>query len=275
VFGKKNKGMSDVRPMKPVQVHSIPFRMKSMGKNKVSDDPKKCSKWEFKQCGAGTGGGGSSSEETTKISTSTMKNSAVATATSPRPDGDSRRRRDADEDVSTSSKELMKLCVNWERDIYGFVLFFVEEEQVTQQPKPDSDEEDCGAWKEILKSSVCSEPEKVAKRGEPSTSMINVPQCLGGWPCFLTGIGKTNTPKNSTSSSAKWVKTKDCNCDWPCVPFFEAFNRCYDTTGAVLVDDKGRNVILYSKVIPHKVEPFIKCSAFVEKNEIKCSIKGN
>lgn len=63
-----------------------------------------------------------------------------------------------------------------------------------------------------------------------------------------------------------------CMCDWPCLPFFDKVNKCYDEKGNVIVDQMGRNKIGMRSFRKDQRDP-VTCMNFVETDEIFCKIK--
>lgn len=61
-------------------------------------------------------------------------------------------------------------------------------------------------------------------------------------------------------------------CDWPCLPFFDKVNKCYDEKGNVIVDQMGWNKIGMRSFRKDQRDP-VTCMNFVETDEIFCKIK--
>ncbi len=116
----------------------------------------------------------------------------------------------------------------------------------------------CGIWEENGIDSNCT-PENVAekKHSDSPKSFLQVPNCPGGkWPCFLNPTIK-----------------KGCNCDYPCLPFFDPINKCYNANGDILVDG-NRNPIILPRRFTQTQKQLVLCLSYLDKDDIDCFIKN-
>jgi hypothetical protein len=67
-------------------------------------------------------------------------------------------------------------------------------------------------------------------------------------------------------------KGPGCNCDWPCLPFFDSINRCYNKFGDLLLDSNGQPIILPRR-FSNTQKKLVLCLSYLEKDEIDCFIK--
>ncbi|XP_035704683.1 uncharacterized protein LOC118434693 [Folsomia candida] len=253
----------------PIKVDSIPIRIVALGKER--DPIKDCVTWKYSPCNRGKNSGqrGGINKVEPQITTQIVENvtlgvnNAVLTTT-PAPVESKRRRKKRDDD-STNDE--------------------VTNELATSTP-------DCGVWEQVEAEDRDCIPEtlaeKVSKKKKSSKSSIstdnilqNIPPCTK-WPCFLTQHEMQLHKKNATDtkttegkkrgSSPNYEKGPGCNCDWPCLPFFDHINKCYNDRGKLLVDANGKPIILPRR-FSRTQKQLVLCLSYLEKDEIDCFVK--
>ncbi|CAL8106818.1 unnamed protein product [Orchesella dallaii] len=72
----------------------------------------------------------------------------------------------------------------------------------------------------------------------------------------------------------RFRKDTSCRCDWPCLPFYDAINKCYDDNGRLLVNSAGKPVVIHRSYRKYQRDPVV-CINFADSDEIFCKIKSN